>query len=67
MWSSSDPRNVVYKRAKILILRQVLGGYGNPGIGYAESKYIWSITTDYDDYPEIDEWDPLWKWTRVPE
>lgn len=71
MWSSTDPRLDINKRAFIVILRPSLTGHGHKmaGVGQVETKNGWSIYTSFDDYKYINAdaaWNPDWQWAFQP-
>jgi hypothetical protein len=69
-WNNKDPREVIYKRNKIIIVRPNLNGsMSNVGTGYVDSKNVYCIFTSFDDYKCIDadeKWNDCWLWTRAP-
>lgn len=70
-WSNADPRDTIYKRANIIILRpNTQGQFGNEvGEGWVETKEGYHIHTTFEDHRHIsadDKWDPIWWWVRGP-
>ncbi len=77
-WQNEDPRNVVYKRAEIILLKRVQNGW-QPFAASVETKHGWSISIHHHNpeaaalsgvartLTEVDEWDPDWLWTYAPE
>jgi hypothetical protein len=71
IWSNADPRNTIYKRATIVILRPRASGHGwETGIGQVETKNGYSVLTSFENHDlvaEGEKWDELWMWVRAPE
>jgi hypothetical protein len=70
-WSNADPRDTIYKRANIIILRpNTQGQFGNEvGEGWVETKEGYHIHTTFEDHRNIsadDKWDPIWWWVMGP-
>ena len=65
MWSNTDPREVINKRARIIILRPSESGFGHyrSSVADVHTKEVYNIFTDFEDYQVINadmEWDPIW-------
>ena len=70
-WRNDDPRDTLYKRAHIVILRpNTQGQHGSEvGEGWVETKEGYHVQTTFKDHPSIsadDKWDPIWWWVRGP-
>lgn len=71
-WRNTDPRELINKRARILILRPSEFGGKRYRVGLADvdTKEVYNIFTDFDDYRSINadmKWDPLWWWAWAPD
>jgi hypothetical protein len=72
MWSNTDPRESIDKRANIIILRPSLIGVSHPEVAYAQvdTKEVYCIFTDFENYRCINadmKWDPSWQWEFAPD
>jgi hypothetical protein len=70
-WKKDDPRDTIYKRANIIILRPHISGHGwEAGTGDVETKNSYCIWTFFENHPffaEGDKWDKDWLWCRAPD
>jgi hypothetical protein len=69
-WKNTDPRDEIYKRATIVIVRPNLNGAPETGIGFVETKNGYSILTSFENHGLVDEgekWDEAWWWILAPE
>jgi len=69
-WKNTDPRDEIYKRATIVIVRPSLNGAPETGIGHVETKNGYSVLTDFEIHSMVSEdekWDEAWWWIRAPE
>lgn len=69
-WQRTDPREQIYKRGLIVILRPSTTGRGyESGVGEVETKNGYYVFTPFEGHTLIDEgdkWDELWLWCRGP-
>ena len=70
MWRNTDPRDLINKRARIVILRLDGSGWYQAGMGDVDTKEVYNIFTTFEDYRSIDadmKWDPIWWWAWAPD
>jgi hypothetical protein len=65
-WNEGDPRQVIYKRANIIILRPISAYHYEAGTGTVETKNGWRITSSFENHSRIEEWDEAWLWSFAP-
>jgi hypothetical protein len=64
-WNQGDPRQAIYKRATIIVLRPASPGLWKTGIGRVDTKEGWYIHVDFGD-SLFNYWDPDWWWSFAP-